>query len=425
MMQNKTADKLAQHHSTEWRGLPVVIEWPKGSVRVGERNGKPFKTDMKADYGYIPQTEAAGDEERLDVYIGTDEAAEYVYAIQQLDDRGEFDETKLMLGFPSLEDAEEMYLAHNDEGWEEAHLGDIEEIPFEELEEQVGRHQEEVAEKTASDENALVKAFIKNYEHEVDFYQEVAELAHEKLESALQDAGIKAVVSSRAKRPGRLQKKVVKRFPNKEYRTFRDIADDIVDLAGVRVALYMPANREATARIIQKVFNEIRPTKHFPKDRGPGDTLGYVADHYLVKLRPENLHKKELRFADTQVEVQVASVLMHAWAEVTHDLVYKPEKGKLTDHELKLLKDLNDLVQMGEAQLEKLQGAIEGRTSENLRFEVVAAALQRLAQVSGLTVDEFKLQAGKVAGLVPAKRKTGPWAAYIRSRLAADKAAKS
>lgn len=501
-----------------------MIEWPKGSVRVGEKeDGTPYKTEMKADYGYVDGTDLAPDDGRLDVYIGPNEDAEYAYAIEQLKNDGSFDEWKVMLGFDSLEEAEAMYLAHNDEGWEEDHVGDITEVPLKYLFDLVEENTEKPIEKeatqvgmfddvqyrvesspnsigvtavlrsqgmwgvlevgklhlmhsnskehhgfiydigiskdplekrhidpetvwegmytalinaarnsgfqTVSDyaenrkhwknvgatvlnvtgkemlakiagEHSLVEAFIKNYEHEVDFYQEVASLVQDKLDTVLQDAGIKAVVSSRAKRPSRLAAKLEKRAPEKGYHTFRDIYDDIVDLAGCRVALYMPQDRDVVGEIIQKLFNEVRPVKHFPKDRGPGDSLGYVADHYLVTLKPETLRKKELRYADTHVEIQVASVLMHAWAEVTHDLIYKPEKGELTYEELKILKDLNDLVQMGESQLVKLQNAIEGRTSEDLRFDIVAA-LQRLAQPN-ITVDEFRLQASKIAATAPA-----------------------
>src|SRR5271170_831248 len=104
-----TADKLPNMHSTDFRGIPVVIQWPKGSVRVGKHeDGTPYKTEMKADYGYIPDTVAAGDEERLDVYIGPNKEAENAYVVEQLKDNGEFDEYKVMLGFDSLEEAEQM-----------------------------------------------------------------------------------------------------------------------------------------------------------------------------------------------------------------------------------------------------------------------------------------------------------------------------
>jgi ppGpp synthetase/RelA/SpoT-type nucleotidyltranferase len=410
----KTSDKLPNMHSTEFQGLPVVIQWPKGSIRVGEKeDGTPYKGEMKADYGYIPDTTDADNDDHLDIYIGPEEKSKNVYVVEQLKDNGEFDEWKLMLGFQSLEDAEEMFAVHAGE----EHVGKIEEMPFADLLEQVNRP-ETSKEKTAG-EHTLLDAFVKNYEHEVDFYTEVASLVQDKLDSALQDAGIKAVVSSRAKRPSRLEKKIKKRAPEKAYRTFRDISDDVIDLAGVRVALYMPADREHVGKLINELFTEIRPAKHFPEDRAAGDSIGYVADHCLVKLRPETLRKKELRYADTQVEIQVASVLMHAWAEVTHDLIYKPEKGKLAPEEMTLLKELNDTVQMGEKQLEALQSAIEGRTSEDLRFDIVAA-LQKLGTIGRGDLAEFRIQANKIAATH--KPKVTLWTTYLKARLTTDRA---
>ena len=363
-MRSVKADKLPNMHSTEFRGIPVVIQWPKGSVRVGKHEfgvdkGKPYRTEMKADYGYIPDTVASGDEERLDVYIGPNPDAEYAYAVEQLKDDGSFDEYKMMLGFDSLEEAEETYAAHHadPDEWMETHVADISEVPFDYLfdtvmdergkdeeqeREEIGSEIEKDKEKIAAQGHdgglSVIDAFMKHYEHEVDFYDECAKLVRDLLDNALQEAGIRAIVTSRAKKPSRLRGKLVKRDRKRHYHTFRDILADIVDLAGVRVALYLPADSAEVGGIVEGLFAPVRAPKHFPKDRGPGDSLGYVAVHHLVNLRPETLHKRELRYADTNVEIQVASVLMHAWAEVTHDLVYKPEKGRLTDDELRMMK---------------------------------------------------------------------------------------
>ena len=54
---------------------------------------------------------------------------------------------------------------------------------------------------------------------------------------------------------------------------------------------------------------------------------------------------------------KVASVLMHAWSEVEHDLVYKPMQGTLSEEELAILDELNGLVLTGEIALERLQAA--------------------------------------------------------------------
>src|SRR5271157_1007061 len=153
-----TADKLPNMHSTEYRGIPVVIQWPRGSVRVGKHeDGTPFKTDMKADYGYIPDTVAVGDGERLDVYIGPDKESDNVYIVEQVHkDTGEFNEFKLMLGFDTLEAAEEMYNYHAGEKGD-MELGDIREVPFEELFERVGVDQHETKEDEIQNTDTEIK----------------------------------------------------------------------------------------------------------------------------------------------------------------------------------------------------------------------------------------------------------------------------
>jgi ppGpp synthetase/RelA/SpoT-type nucleotidyltranferase len=227
----------------------------------------------------------------------------------------------------------------------------------------------------------VIEEFLKHYEREEDYYVEAAEIAKMKLEEALQAVGIRAMVSSRAKAPKRLRKKLYRRMPQKNYKTFRDIYSDIVDLAGVRVSLYLPADRDTVGTIIGQLFEETRPVKKFPEDKGTTDSIGYIANHYLIRLRPESLDGSDRRYAETKIEVQVASVLMHAWAEVTHDLIYKPEKGNLNPDEKLLLSQLNEIVRGGEVALERLQEKIENRTDEDLRFEIIGSCVKKASTI--------------------------------------------
>jgi hypothetical protein len=136
--------KLPQHHSVEYHGIPIVIEWPKGSVREGkDKGGKAWRREMKADYGFIDDTEARGDEEPLDIYIGDDRKSGKVFIIEQLDEDGEFDEYKLVTGVPGLEAAESLYLSHYPREWGADRLGDCYEAPLDSLRRKVEEHQEE------------------------------------------------------------------------------------------------------------------------------------------------------------------------------------------------------------------------------------------------------------------------------------------
>jgi ppGpp synthetase/RelA/SpoT-type nucleotidyltranferase len=202
-----------------------------------------------------------------------------------------------------------------------------------------------------------------------------------KLEEALQAVGIRAMVTSRAKAPKRLRKKLYRRYPEKQYKTFRDIYNDIVDLAGVRVSLYLPADRDVVGQIIEQLFEEARSVKKFPEDKGVENSIGYIANHHLVRLRPESLDGSDRRYAETKIEIQVLSVLMAAWAEVTHDLIYKPEKGNLNTDEKLLLNQLNEIVRGGEVALERLQEKIENRTDKDLRFELVGSCVKQASAI--------------------------------------------
>jgi ppGpp synthetase/RelA/SpoT-type nucleotidyltranferase len=89
------------------------------------------------------------------------------------------------------------------------------------------------------------------------------------LEQNLQRAGIRAIVTARAKSPVRLEQKVRKRNVTKKYQSVDQIYRDIVDLAGVRVALYFPGERDQVGKIISQLFLFDQNPKTFPDESKP------------------------------------------------------------------------------------------------------------------------------------------------------------
>lgn len=98
-------------------GFDVTIEQPAGSVRSGKDvNGKEWSVTMSNTYGYIRGTEGV-DGDHIDVFLGPDMNSDMVYVVDQVNTDGSFDEHKVMMGFPSLEDARSAYLSNYEEGW--------------------------------------------------------------------------------------------------------------------------------------------------------------------------------------------------------------------------------------------------------------------------------------------------------------------
>lgn len=122
-----------------------------------------------------------------------------------------------------------------------------------------------------------IDQFISRYRREFDFFEQAGRLVEQQLEARLQASGIRAIVTSRAKNPKRLEAKVRQRAPSRSYKSVEDIQGDIVDLAGVRVALYFPGERNEVDKIVRDQFDLISTPKEFPGGwkGGPDLRLSY------------------------------------------------------------------------------------------------------------------------------------------------------
>src|SRR5438046_5941989 len=100
----------------------------------------------------------------------------------------------------------------------------------------------------------IIDDFMAQYERAYDFYREAAHLCQEHCEMQLAQKGIRAIVTSRAKRPDRLYQKIKQRSSGKNYCSVNHIYEDIIDLAGVRIALYFPGDQEEVDKMINAEF---------------------------------------------------------------------------------------------------------------------------------------------------------------------------
>jgi ppGpp synthetase/RelA/SpoT-type nucleotidyltranferase len=56
------------------------------------------------------------------------------------------------------------------------------------------------------------------------------------------------------------------------------------------------------------------------------NVFGYLSVHYVVSFDKNRLKKKAFAdYKDIRFEIQIRSILQHAWAEIEHDLGYKSE----------------------------------------------------------------------------------------------------
>jgi len=129
----------------------------------------------------------------------------------------------------------------------------------------------------------FVESFLARYAKEYDYYDQVAHRAANMLRSNLDAAGIRSIVTSRAKLASRLAEKCRQRNKKHPYESVDEIYSNIVDLAGVRVALYFPAEREQVGALITRLFVEWDDSRVFPEAFPPpkGNTFSGYKRHSL------------------------------------------------------------------------------------------------------------------------------------------------
>lgn len=109
--------------------------------------------------------------------------------------------------------------------------------------------------------------------------------------------------------------------PDKE----RDLAD-LTDLLGIRIITYFRDDVDAVAKVIEREFTIDEQNSSDKRAALAPDRFGYLSLHYVAKLNRIRSGLAENRnFKDTLFELQVRSILQHAWAEIEHDLGYKSE----------------------------------------------------------------------------------------------------
>lgn len=97
---------------------------------------------------------------------------------------------------------------------------------------------------------------------------------------------------------------------------------ELTDLIGLRVITYFEDGVDRVARLLEA---HLPVDFHHSVDKRTSsahDRFGYRSLHYICRLPPEAHAQHEVRY-----EIQIRTLLEHAWAEIEHDLGYKSRES--------------------------------------------------------------------------------------------------
>ena len=159
-------------------------------------------------------------------------------------------------------------------------------------------------------------SIIEEYKELLPLFREVDHIASEKAERCLHEhhfftMGVLHRVKTEESIRGKLER----------YKDRFSSIRDMTDVIGLRIICYLSDDVDAISDALKEIFNvsEVRDKR---KKENISE-FGYASLHLICRIKPEEGISEEA--TDVFFEIQIRTVLQHAWAEIEHDLGSKNE----------------------------------------------------------------------------------------------------
>jgi ppGpp synthetase/RelA/SpoT-type nucleotidyltranferase len=197
------------------------------------------------------------------------------------------------------------------------------------------------------------------------------------------------LVQSRVKEYDRFKAKLEEGIKNNKYAQ----PEDMTDFAALRVICYLRQDKEIVAGLLHDNFKVIK-REDKSLDLGPGK-IGYNAIHLDATLKDDRANLPEhQRYENLTFEIQVTTILQHVYAQIGHDLIYKPSNV--------LPFEIQDSINKTSAELEGLDEKFEqimwdvDKYRNELDVPINAPSLRKYLLRNFGDIPDFKTEYGSV-----------------------------
>ena len=162
---------------------------------------------------------------------------------------------------------------------------------------------------------------LKDYDETCSLYESFTIKMHDLVKELLEENDVSVhSVTCRVKERDKLEEKV--RKSNGKYEKL----EDITDISGLRIITYFADDVDTVASIIESEFIIDQDNSVDRREIMHSDTFGYLSLHYVTSLNEDREKLTDYkRYRGCKCEIQIRSILQHAWAEIEHDIGYKSE----------------------------------------------------------------------------------------------------
>ena len=217
-------------------------------------------------------------------------------------------------------------------------------------------------------------------EDELQNYETLTKTNINILESLIEGAEIECLsVTGRTKSLVSIREKIKrKRYANPK--------QEMTDVTGIRVIVYFESDVKKVCALIEKAFNVDLENSMDREQVLATDQIGYRSVHYVCDLGKDRAKLPEFsNIVGLKFEIQVRTVLQHAWAELAHDRNYK-FSGKLPSVMERKLFLYAGMLELADKGFDELSDEIDDYV-ESVKHETEIGNME--VEITSISLEEF------------------------------------